>query len=470
MKNYLFISTLSLTLLLTGCKNDQEEYQKPNIVYIIADDLGYGDLGCYGQKKILTPNIDRLASEGMRFTDHYAGTSVCAPSRCVLMTGMHTGHAVVRGNKEVEPYGQFQIHDETVTVAELLKTAGYTTGIFGKWGLGVENTSGDPQIQGFDEFFGYYCQVHAHNSYPKYLYHNSKKVMLDNEVVYMPEDHWTRGLGSYAIKKINYSNDLIVDNALDFIDRNKGKPFFLYLPVTIPHNNGEAPEGKRLEIPSPGIYADSVWNKQDQIYAAMISHLDEYVGKLIHALKNNQIDKNTIVFFTSDNGGFRYSDLKHNGILRGMKRDLYEGGIRVSFIAWWPDKIRKGTISKHVSAFWDFLPTACELAGIGIPDDIDGISFLPSLLNNDQDKHEYLYWEFHEMGKKQAVRMGKWKGVRLNVFENPDAPVELYNLEEDPSETTDVSGSFPDVVKRIEEIMNEAHKPDPNWPLTKKEG
>jgi len=373
-----------------------------------------------------------------------------------------------KSERQVAP-GQFQLPDETITIAELLKTAGYTTGIFGKWGLGVENTSGDPQAQGFDEFFGYYCQVHAHNSFPEYLYHNSEKVMLQNEVVYMPEDHWTRGLGSYATKKVDYSNDLIVDKALDFIDRNKDNPFFLYIPVTIPHNNGEAPEGERLEIPSPGIYADSAWIREDQIYAAMITHLDGYVGKIIQALKNNKLDKNTIVFFTSDNGGFRYSDLKHNGIFRGMKRDLYEGGIRVPMVAWWPGMIREGTVSNHISGFTDFLPTACDLAGIDIPENIDGISFLPALLNKDQEKHEYLYWEFHEMGNKQAVRMGKWKGIRLNIFDNPDAPVELYNLEEDPSETTNISGSFPDVVNGMEEIMKKAHSSDPNWPLFKDE-
>jgi len=427
--------------------------------------MGYGDLGCYGQKKILTPNLDRLATEGIRFTDHYAGTCVCAPSRCVLMTGLHTGHSVVRGNKEADPYGQFQIPDETITVAELLKRAGYSTGLFGKWGLGVENTPGDPQNQGFDEFFGYYCQIHAHNSFPEYLYHNRSRINLKNEVVYMPKDSWSRGLGSYATSKIEYSNDLIVDKALDFIFRNKNNSFFLYLPVTIPHDNGEAPAGEQLEIPSTGFYADSSWSKEDQTYAAMITHMDGYVGSIRNLLEELDIATNTVIFFTSDNGGFRYSDLKHNGTYRGIKRDLYEGGIRVPLIAWWPGTIKAGAESNHISGFIDFMPTICELAGIKTLEYLDGVPYLHGILNNKQDSHEYLYWEFHEMGNRQAVRMGKWKGVRLNVFENPEAPIELYDLEADPAETNNIAEDNSDIVSKIKDIMKQAHVADKNWPL-----
>ncbi|MBL7113582.1 MAG: sulfatase-like hydrolase/transferase [Bacteroidales bacterium] len=321
-----------------ACKESVKEPTKPNIIYIMADDMGYADAGCYGSAKISTPNLDLLAAEGMRFTDHYAGTSVCAPSRCVLMTGMHTGHAAVRGNKEADPYGQFSIPDETVTVAELLKEAGYATGLFGKWGLGVENTPGDPQNQGFDQFFGYYCQVHAHNSYPEYLFHNGEKVMLDNEVVYDPQESWTRGLGSYAIKKVDYSNDLIKEKAMAFIDQHKENPFFLYLAVTMPHDNGEALDGEHLEIPDLGVYADSTWNLNDQRYAAMISRLDSYIGELLAKLNDLGINNNTLILFTSDNGGFRHSDLQHNGELRGIKRDLFEGGVRVPLLARWPEQ------------------------------------------------------------------------------------------------------------------------------------
>lgn len=467
-KWYLFL-LISFLAILMSCYTDNTKTLKPNIIFIVADDMGYGDLGCYGQTKILTPNLDLLASEGILFTNHYAGTSVCAPSRCVLLTGLHTGHTVVRGNMEVNPYGQFQLPDETVTVAELLKTAGYVTGLFGKWGLGVENTTGDPQNQGFDEFFGYYCQVHAHNSYPEYLYYNRNRVFLKNEVVYMPKDSWSRGLGSYATKKIDYSNDLILDKALDFVVKNKDKSFFLYLPVTIPHDNGEAPAGEKLEIPSLSFYADSIFSQEDQTYAAMISHLDGYVGKIRNVLEELKIDRNTVVFFTSDNGGFRYSDLNHNGSLRGIKRDLYEGGIRVPLIVWWPGKIKDGIESSHISGFVDFLPTVCDLAGISAPDFIDGKSYLPSLLDENQPAHDYLYWELHEMGKKQAVRLGKWKGVRLNVFENPEAPIELFDLEKDPSETKNVSETNPEIVNQIKSIMLQAHVPDSNWVLFKNE-
>jgi len=468
IREFMFLVIIALAFL-SSCNLENKQTSKPNIIFIIADDMGYGDLGCYGQTKILTPNLDLLASEGILFINHYAGSSVCAPSRCVLMTGLHTGHAKVRGNMEVNPYGQFQIPDETVTVAELLKQAGYVTGLFGKWGLGVENTTGDPQNQGFDEFFGYYCQVHAHNSFPEYLYYNREKVYLENEVIYMPKESWSRGLGSYATKKIDYSNDFILDKALDFVVRNKDKSFFLYLPVTIPHENGEAPADEKLEIPSLGFYADSSWNKEDQTYAAMITHLDGYIGKIRHLLEELGIDRKTIVLFTSDNGGFRYSDLNHNGILRGIKRDMYEGGIRVPLIAWWPGTIKAGIQSDHISGFIDFLPTACDLAGIASPDYIDGKSYLPALLDEEQPVHDYLYWEFHEMGKKQAVRLGKWKGIRLNVFENPKALIELYDLEADPSETRNVSETNPEMVDRIKNIMDQAHVPDSNWVLFKNE-
>ncbi|MBR9998649.1 MAG: arylsulfatase [Cyclobacteriaceae bacterium] len=460
---------LAMGLLSVACgetdRKSTEEALKPNIIYILADDLGYHELGCYGQKEILTPKIDQLAREGVRFTRHYAGTSVCAPSRSVLMTGLHTGHTPSRGNMEVEPYGQFQIPDKTVTVAELLKNAGYSTALFGKWGLGVENTSGDPQKQGFNEFFGYYGQVHAHNAFPEYLYQNGQKVPLKNEVTYLPRDHWTRGLGSYSTTKVDYSNDLFAEKAIEFIAAHADQPFFLYLPVTIPHNNGEAPEGLKFETPTLEPYEDRDWSYERKSYAAMITRLDTYAGKIMEKLRSAGIDQRTLVIFTSDNGSAEPQLFNGSGELRGMKRDLYEGGIRVPMIAWWPGTIEPGRISDHVSAFWDVLPTFCDLAGTGIPDYTDGISFLPELKGNTQPRHEYLYWEFHEQGKTQAALKGKWKALRLDVWENPQNPIELYDLQSDPGETINVAGQHPEVVGEMMEIIREAHVPDPNWPL-----
>jgi len=457
------VTALSLPHLLTCEKKAQPP---PNIIFIMADDLGYRDLGCYGQNHIQTPNIDKMAREGMRFSQHYAGSPVCAPSRCVLMTGLHSGHALVRGNREADPYGQLQIPDETVTVAELLKQAGYTTGMIGKWGLGVENTPGDPNKQGFDFFYGYYCQVHAHNSFPEYLYRNGQKEKLQNEVVYMDPSHWTRGLGSYATKKVDYSQDLCLQEALHFIESNKNQPFFLYLPFTIPHNNGEAPAGEMNEVPSLEPYSNESWKREDKAYAAMITRLDGYVGKILDQLKAAGIDENTLVMFTSDNGGHINDVFQSNGELRGQKRDLFEGGIRVPLIARWPAKIQTNTVSEHVSAFWDFLPTACELVGTTAPANIDGISLLPTLLGKEQPQHDYLYWEFHWwQPAKQAVRFGDWKAVKLHGDENNESQLMLFNLAEDLAEQHDLAAQHPDIVARAQALMNEAHTHSPHFPF-----
>ncbi len=439
--------------LLPSCQKKSQ----PNIIYIMADDLGYADLGCYGQKHIKTPNIDKMAREGIKFTQHYAGSSVCAPSRSVLMTGLHSGHTYVRGNRESEPYGQLPLPENTTTVATLLKSAGYRTGIFGKWGLGVETNSGNPRKHGFDEFYGYYCQVHAHNSFPEYLYHNGEKVMLKNKVTYMPKDHWTRGLGSYATEKVEYSNDLILDASLDFIEKNKHHPFFVYLPVTMPHNNGEAPEGEKFEAPSMGQYQNKDWSDDEKRYAAMITRLDKYVGTLLQRLKELDVDKNTIVFLTSDNGGVPSSFFNSNGKLRGHKRDLYEGGIRVPLVVYWPQTIGPGRVTPHISAFWDFLPTACDLAGVPKPANIDGLSYLPALLGTPQPNHDYLYWEFYWWkAPYMAVRMGDWKGI---YFFEPNGPgrFELYDLGSDVGEKIECSARHPGIVKRIKDIMKKAH-------------
>ena len=431
-----------------------EEYHGvPNIVLILVDDLGYGDLGCYGQKRIRTPNIDRLAAEGIRFTDHYAGSTVCAPSRCVLMTGLHTGHARIRGNSPglMKP--------EDVTVAELLKGAGYATGCIGKWGIGHPPPPGDPARNGFDYFFGYLNMWHAHNFYPEFLFRNADRVPLVGNKVARP-----RGNGAgVAVQRAQYTHDLFAEEALEFVERKKDRPFFLYLPFNIPHANNEAGR-KGMEVPSLGQYADLDWPEPQKGHAAMITRMDADVGRLMAKLKKLGIDEKTLVLFTSDNGPHReggnnpdFND--SNGPLRGIKRDLYEGGIRVPLVARWPGKIKPATKTDHISAFWDFLPTACELARVKPPKNIDGISYLPTLLgkNEEQPAHDYLYWEFHEQGGKQAVRLGDYKGVRLNTRKNPDGSIELYDLAKDLGETTDVAEKRPEIVQRIRKIMSASH-------------
>jgi len=461
------ISLASLLLLLPACnpgseKSETGNQQKPNIIYIMADDLGWGDLSCYGQEKFQTPNIDKLASEGMRFTQHYAGSTVCAPSRCSLMTGLHTGHSVVRGNREYKPEGQYPMPDETITVAELLKDAGYVTGATGKWGLGFPGSEGDPVYQGFDYFFGYNCQREAHFYYPQHMWENNTKVII-------PENQ--------DGKKEVYSHDLVTEKALDFIEKNKEKPFFLYIPFTIPHAELAAPKedmkqfiGKFEEKAYPGQHYGAQKYPR-AAYAAMVSLMDKDIGKIMDLLSELKIDSKTVVFFTSDNGPHKEGGndpayFNSNGPYRGIKRDLYEGGIRVPFIARWKGEIKAGTVTPHASAFWDFLPTACEIAGVPHPENIDGISYLPTLKGMKQKKHSYLYWEFHEQGGKQAVIKGQWKAVRLNVKDDPDNPAELYNLSTDPGEQNNVALDNPEIVKGLEQLLNEAHAEDTSWIFT----
>ncbi len=453
---------------LSGCESGlrrADDSPRPNVVYILADDLGYGDLGCYGQKDIRTPNIDRMAREGMIFTQHYSGSTVCAPSRSCLMTGQHTGHTPVRGNKEYQPEGQHPLPAESVTVAEVLKGAGYATGAFGKWGLGYPGSEGDPNNQGFDEFYGYNCQRYAHNYYPYFLRHNDKKVMLP---------------GNEDKKTEQYAPDLIQEQTLKFIEANKDRPFFLYVPNVIPHAELLVPEdeivksyrGKFPEKPYKGVddgrsYKRGGYGSVETPranFAAMVTRLDRYVGEILDKLKQLGLDKKTIAMFTSDNGphgegGANPKYFNSSGGLRGMKRDLYEGGIRVPMIARWPGKIKAGSGSDHISAFWDVMPTLAELAGANAPENIDGISFVPTLLGQKrkQKEHDYLYWEFHERGGKQAVRKGKWKAVRLQVNRDPNGPLELYDLQKDPQEKNDVASEHPDIVRQMERIMKEAH-------------
>lgn len=444
-----------------------EPPRTPNIIFILADDLGYGDLGCYGQQLIRTPQLDRMAAEGMRFTQFYAGSTVCAPSRCVLMVGQHTGRCSVRGNADKIRQSLF---DEDFTVAELLKQAGYVTAHIGKWGLGEEDTPGHPNRQGFDYFFGYLNQTHAHNYYPEFLWRNFEKVHLRNVLLREGKPYEEIGAG-IAAKKVDYSHDLLTAEALRFIEQNRERPFFLYLGYTIPHANNEATRltGDGQEVPDYGIYAELDWPNPDKGQAAMITRMDADVGRILDLLRKLGIAEKTLVLFSSDNGphregGQNFDRFRPAGPLRGLKRDLYEGGIRVPMLAWWPGTVPAGTVSHHIGYFGDFFATAAELAGLEVPPGLDSISFVPTLLGKPelQKQHEYLYWEFYERGSAQAVRAGKWKAVRKPMLYGK---TELYDLEADIGETTDLSAQFPEVVARLEAYMAAAHKPSPRWPV-----
>jgi len=429
----------------------------PNIIYILADDMGYGDLSCFGQSTLKTPNLDRMATEGMRFTQYYAGSTVCAPSRCTLLTGLHTGHCRIRGNA----MGSI-LTDEDVTIAQLLKKAGYATGCVGKWGVGAPPPLNDPELRGFDHFYGYISMWHAHNFYPEFVICNGKQVPLRNEVP--KNEKWTDGRG-VATKRVDYVPELVTGEALEFIERNKNRPFFLYFAMNVPHANNEAGK-KGMEVPDWGEFAARNWPEPEKGFASMIRNIDADVGRVLKKLKALGLEENTLVIFTSDNGphqegGHMADHFDSNGPLRGIKRDVYDGGVRVPMIARWPGKVPAGKTSDHISAFWDMLPTFCELAGTEVPERTDGISIVPTLLgqSDKQKKHEYLYWEFYEKGGRIAVRLGDYKGVRMNVAKNPDAPVELYKVTEDLGEVKNIAADHPQVVARIREIMEEAHTP-----------
>ncbi|WP_234733578.1 arylsulfatase [Tellurirhabdus bombi] len=447
---------------------------RPNIIFILADDLGFGDVGFNGQKLIKTPNLDRLAAEGKQFTQFYAGTSVCAPSRSSLMTGQHTGHTFIRGNKGVEPEGQYPIADSVTTVAEVLQKAGYKTAAFGKWGLGPVGSEGDPNKQGFNRFYGYNCQTLAHRYYPNHLWDNNQKIVLsENENLRQNKQ---------------YAPDLIQKKALEFVDAQaNGQPFFLFLPYILPHAELLVPDdslfqyykGKFAEKPykgadygsdaRPGGYASQEY--PHAAFAAMVARLDLYIGQVMAKLKEKGLDQNTLIVFTSDNGphqegGADPTFFNSGGGFRGFKRDLYEGGIREPFVARWPGVIKPGTKSDFVGAFWDLLPTFAELAGTRSPSRIDGISFVPSLTGKGaQQQHNYLYWEFHEQGGRQAVRQGSWKAVRLDVATNPKGAVELYDLSKDPAEKNNLAAKHPDKAKELGQLMNQSHVPSALFPF-----
>jgi arylsulfatase A-like enzyme len=429
----------------------------PNVILILADDLGYGDVGCYGQKHIRTPRLDRMAGEGLRFTQFYAGSTVCAPSRCVLMTGLHVGHAYIRGN------ARNNLRPEDVTVAEVLQSAGYATALVGKWGLGHEGSSGVPTRQGFDSFLGYFGQNHAHNYYPHFLWRNEQRVSLKNVVPKPGRD----GQG-VASAKVEYSHDVFVAEALRFIEASKERPFFLFLALTIPHANNEA--GKEgMEVPDLGEYAGRDWPPPRRAHAAMISRMDRDVGRILDRLQQLKLDERTLVLFTSDNGPHREGGYDpdwndSNGPLRGIKRDLYEGGIRVPLIARWPGRIQPG-VSEHVGHFADVMPTLAELAGEparhALPPNLDGLSFVPTLLGRpaEQKQHDYLYWEFYEKGGSRAVRLGNYKGVCVPYH----GPVQLYDLSRDVGERHDIAQQQPAVVERIRAILANARTPSELW-------
>lgn len=456
------LTSLLLTLvaiLSVGSHEASAADAKPNLIYILLDDAGYGDLSCYGQKKFKTPNIDRMAANGLKFTDHYAGSTVCAPTRCSLMTGLHTGHCVVRGNREVQPEGQAPMPADIVTLPRLLAKAGYSTGMFGKWGLGAPGSTSDP-AEHFSRFFGYNCQRQAHTYYPDHLWSDRTKVALDGKT---------------------YSHDLIADAALDFIrDSHKNKkPFFCYMSVTIPHAAMHVPEDDAAPFRKQfaqfenkiGKYRGPQVKNPAAAFAGMMTRLDRNVGQLLELLAELDIDENTLVMLTSDNGphkegGHMPDFFDSNGPLRGHKRDLYEGGIRVPLIAHWPGTIKAGHTSNLISAHWDTLPTFCELAGAQTPQGLDGISMVPTLTGRgEQPKHELLYWEFTERGKSQAVRMGKWKGVRKNLKQNPNAPLELFNIEADLGETTNIAAAHPDIVKMLNDALKSEHVESATFPL-----
>ncbi len=463
---------LAMLLLAVSCKapEKEEKTEKPaNIVLILADDLGYGDLSCYGQEVLSTPNLDQMAAEGIIFTNHYTGSTVCAPSRASLLTGKHPGHASVRVNLPPQ-----LLNDEDITIAEKMKEAGYVTGAIGKWGVGHPPPPDDPKRNGFDYFYGYINMWHAHNFYPEFLYKNGEKIQLPGNELYTVDgkNPWAdapEGTGVAEVK-VTYVHDLFDNEALEFIENNKDTTFFLYMAYNVPHANNEAGRflNDGMEVENYGQFEGKEWPDPEKGFAKMIENLDNSVGMISDKLKELGLEDNTLVIFVSDNGphqeGNHNADFfDSNGILRGKKRDLYEGGIRTPFIAKWPGKIEENTRSDHISAFWDMLPTFCEVAGVEAPTATDGISFLPVLLGNEdqQEEHAHLYFEFYEQGGKQAVRKGKWKAVRLNVRSgNPD-PVELYDLSVDPSEENNIADQHPEMVEEILKIMEEEHEPLP---------
>lgn len=441
-------SILTLVVLAMACTARAAD-NKPNIIFILSDDIAQGDLGCYGQKLIKTPNLDRMAAEGTRFTQAYCGTSVCAPSRTSLLIGRHMGHSPVRANREIQPEGQMPLPADTVTVAQTLKDAGYATAVTGKWGMGMFDTTGSPRKKGFDHFFGYNCQRHAHSYFPTYLYNDDQRFPLE-------------GNDGKTVGK-TYAQELIIRDTLKWIRGNKDQPFFLFHAVTLPHG--------RFEIDTVGQYADTNWTPLQKTYAAMVSRLDADVGQILDLLKELKIDEKTLVIFSGDNGSSfnptselgRHFDQTMGGRLRGFKRGMYEGALRQAAIARWPGQVPAGRVSDEPWAFWDFFPTAAELAGVKVPPQAktDGLSLVSFLKGGPAPQRPYFYWELHEGKSIQAVRFGDWKAVR----NGPSAAIELYDLKSDVGETKDLASQNPDIVAKAEQLMKQAREEDPNFPL-----
>lgn len=435
--------------------------RRPNVIFILADDLGYGDLGCYGQTKIKTPVLDKLAAEGMRFTDFYAGSTVCAPSRATLMLGLHSGHNGIRGNAQ-----NLALAPGDVTVAQLLKENGYRTCLVGKWGLGETGSTGLPQKKGFDEFVGYLSQVHAHDYYTDYLFRYDPKSGFDGRLE-LPENREN--------KKGLYIPDLFTTAGLNYVSINKPdplngyRPFFLFLSYIIPHANDEegARSGNGMQVPTDAPYSNETWPQVEKNKAAMITRMDADIGRLLAKLDDLKLTDQTVIFFSSDNGPHKEGGVdpkffNSSGPWRGIKRDLYEGGIRVPLIVRWPGRIKPGQVSSRIGAFWDVLPTVADIAGARTPTNIDGISFLPTLLGQSQtNQHDFLYWEFHERGFQQAARQGDWKAIRPQAGE----PLELFNLKTDPAEVTNVAPAHADVVTKFENYFKTARTDSSMWPM-----
>lgn len=458
LRRALSTSLVALFAVLVGCSaapQDVPERPKvrrpPNIIYILADDLGYGELGCYGQQQIRTPNIDALAKGGMRFTQHYSGAPVCAPARSVLMTGKASGHSTIRDNLEHKPEGQEPIAADDVTIAELLASRGYVSGGFGKWGLGYPGSVGDPLLRGFDHFYGYNCQRHAHNFYPKYLWNDRERVELEGN------DGGARGA--------QYAQDLIDAATLEFLTENKNRPFFCYVPSTLPHLALQVPDEELAQY--SGLWDETPYSgasyqphpRPRACYAAMISRLDKTVGKIVARLSELGLEGDTLILFSSDNGPTHLTPqvdvefFNSAGGLRGLKGSVYEGGLRVPLIARWPGQIAAGGVSAHISAFEDLLPTLCELSGATPPPGLDGQSFLPELLGQAQRARDYLAWDFPGYGGQLAVRRGRWKALCRNLRNKPDAPLELYDLEADPAEQHNVAAANPQIAAELRALM-----------------
>lgn len=458
--------------------------ERPNIVFILADDLGYSELGCYGQKKIKTPHLDALAKQGMRFDQHYTGAPVCAPARCVLLTGQHLAHAEIRGNRDSgngRPFpGQWPISDQALTIAEVLKQAGYATGAFGKWGLGPNDSTGAPNQQGFDQFYGYNCQRNAHSYYPPYLDHNGKQVTINSKPI---PGHGKQKQGEVKAddyRSENYAPDLILEKALQFIDHNKDKPFFLYLPFVEPHvaiqphqKSIDAYPGDWDSKPYRGTRGYLPHPRPNAGYAAMISDLDRYVGAVAAQLQQHGLSENTLVIFTSDNGpthnvgGVTTEFFNSTSGLRGKKGSCYEGGLRIPCIVKWPGQIKPGSQNTAPSYFPDWFPTLCEASRTPLPkSSLDGVSLVPVLTGGQLPKrHEPMIWEFSGYGGIIAIRQGKWKAVRRGMKTKKIQPWELYNIDKDRSETTDLAQQHPELVQKLESTWLKTRTTEPDFPL-----